>query len=259
LKDMEIQEGELNAAIKRHKTRLRYYKWGIFISLGLSLCLALFGRFTGFTLAPLVGWGLVAYIAIFGLAISYLGNNRITSLTQDLDVLISKRQIAEKYSKRTEIKEDKSSYFDQLVDINITNLGIYYEMVQRHADKSFSTSIIAGVIGFALLAFGIIIGFWSGQNAKTITYISSGSGIFIQFISVVFFGLYTKTIRELKGYHDSLLYVQNVLLSFKLIDDIQIPDERSKLITIMLSSLVANNNSFNIFANKDKKQDTAPA
>lgn len=44
------------------------------------------------------------------------------------------------------------------------------------------------------------------------------------------FYLYNKTIIQLKEYHSSLLDVQNVLLSFKLIQDIDDPNIRIELI-----------------------------
>lgn len=59
----------------------------------------------------------------------------------------------------------------------------------------------------------------------------------VEFISGIFFYLYSRTVQQLKAYHNSLLNVQNVLLSFKLIDDSD-PKMRSEMIREMLKFLM---------------------
>jgi hypothetical protein len=65
---------------------------------------------------------------------------------------------------------------------------------------------------------GVIAGF-GGADTATPAKIAAVSGVVTEFISGVFFYLYNRTVRQLKEYHDSLLSVQNVLLSFKLVND----------------------------------------
>ena len=121
----------------------------------------------------------------------------------------------------------QSTYFDSLVKINIENLGDYYRLVKVHTKESFRLAAIAG------LAVGFL-----RQDLQNLSYLSSASGIVIEFISGVFFYLYNKTVRQLKGYHDSLLDVQNILLSFKLIESTQDEKEKSVMIQKMIEFLV---------------------
>ncbi|QBF84975.1 hypothetical protein EXU30_18495 [Shewanella maritima] len=85
------------------------------------------------------------------------------------------------------------------------------------------------------------MGFTDFKNSESIAYLSAGSGVVVEFISGVFFYLYNKTTLQLKGYHDSLVNIQNVLLSFKIIEDTE--DSKTKL--EMTNSMIAalNNNN----------------
>ena len=135
-------------------------------------------------------------------------------------------------------KEEQDTYFDRLVRINLDNLADYYVLVKEHTHKSFNTSIVTGLIGFGLIAVGLLAGFIMGSDTNYTAYISTGSGIIIEFIAGVFFYLYNKTTRQLKEYHDSLLNVQNILLSFKLVEDIDEEKTRALMIGDMLKYLL---------------------
>jgi hypothetical protein len=118
------------------------------------------------------------------------------------------------------------NYFDTLVKINVENLDAYYKLVKKHTSQSFNVSLMVSIMGFLLICCGLIIGY--NLNDNIISYIMSGSGVLIEFISGVLFFLYNKTIRQLKNYHDSLINVQNILLSFKLIDDMKDDNQEAK-------------------------------
>lgn len=135
-----------------------------------------------------------------------------------------------------ESTENKPEYFNSLVKINIENLEAYYSLVKTHTSQSFKVSLLISIIGFVLIAAGLIIGF--KFDDKTIGFISTGSGIIIEFISGVLFYLYNKTVRQLKEYHDSLINVQNILLSFKLIESTTDEKAKAEMITKMLEYLV---------------------
>jgi len=135
-----------------------------------------------------------------------------------------------------EPSENKPEYFDSLVKINVENLAAYYSLVKTHTSQSFKVSLVISVIGFMLIAAGLVIGF--KYDDKTIGYISTGSGIITEFISGVLFYLYNKTVRQLKEYHDSLINVQNILLSFKLIESTTDEKAKAEMVTKMLEYLV---------------------
>ena len=109
------------------------------------------------------------------------------------------------------------SFFKELVGLNLKNLDAYYDLTKDHTQKSFLVSISSGIVGFILIIWGLYIGFEDKNNLDNyLAYLSAASGIIMEFIASIFFYLYNKTVRELKGYHNSLLDVQNVLLSFNI-------------------------------------------
>ena len=97
---------------------------------------------------------------------------------------------------------------------------------------------MAGVAGFILICVGLTLGFTSTTNSQILVFISTGSGIVTEFIAAIFFYLYNRTVRQMKGYHDSLLNVQNILLSLKLVEDTKEESEKVKMIGQMLEYLV---------------------
>jgi uncharacterized membrane protein HdeD (DUF308 family) len=153
---------------------------------------------------------------------------------QELNLEIARLDELEKQHAKNPPIESEIKIFERLVDININNLAIYYGLIKDHTQKSFFVSIISGAIGFVLLIAGIIVGY---QNESNLAFISTASGIIIEFIAAVFFYLYSKTIRELKEYHKSLLDVQNILLSFYLVKDLQ-GEEKAQVLCQMINSLV---------------------
>ena len=140
------------------------------------------------------------------------------------------------------VKPKDTAYFEDLVDMNIKNLKEYYGLVKIHTEKSFQATRIAAITGFILIVFGLVIGFVS-PNSVRVADISTASGVIIEFIAGVFFYLYNRTVRQLKEYHDSLLGVQNILLSFKIVGDLKEDEDRVNMLGIMLSSLCGKHES----------------
>ena len=132
--------------------------------------------------------------------------------------------------------EGKPEYFDSLVKINVENLAAYYSLVKTHTSQSFKVSLLVSIIGFMLIISGLVIGF--KYDDKIIGYIATGAGILTEFISSVLFYLYNKTVRQLKEYHDSLINVQNILLSFKLIENTSDEKSKAEMVSKMLEYLV---------------------
>lgn len=89
-----------------------------------------------------------------------------------------------------------------------------------------------------LITAGLIIGFARNDGDTSLHFLAIGSGIVTEFISGIFFFLYTLTVRQLKAYHDSLLVVQNILLAFKIIEDVQEPSNKAKMMSEMLTALI---------------------
>lgn len=134
--------------------------------------------------------------------------------------------------------QSKTEYFDSLVKININNLEAYYTLVKNSNSKSFWVSICVASIGIIFITLGLFMGYVYKNEYRDIAYISSAAGVFIEIVTALLFYLYNKTVIQLKEYHSSLLDVQNVLLSFKLIGDVNDEKVKIDLMKEMLSFLV---------------------
>lgn len=183
---------------------------------------------------------------LFGSFVLFLGYNWIAigqSIAKYQDEIIqieSKHQYLD-YFDSNEKSYSQQDYFNKLVEINVENLGSYYALVKIHANKGFNTSLYSGLIGFSFIIISIFLGSFYPERIS-ITYIAAAAGIITEFISGIFFFLYMKTVRQLKEYHDSLLNVQNVLLSFKIISDVKSETVRSQLTSEMLKALLQKSN-----------------
>ena len=129
--------------------------------------------------------------------------------------------------------------FKELVGFNIQYLHAYNDLIKDHTQKSFLVSIVSGIFGFGLIVWGIWLGF---QDKNNLAYISTASGIIIEFIAVAVFNLYNKTIRELKDLHNSLLDVQNILLSFNIVQDLE-GDTKAEMLSQIIASLLGRRES----------------
>lgn len=157
----------------------------------------------------------------------------------DLDLMDSRRRVVTALGPREGIPAPAVvSYFDRLVRINVENLAEYYAMVKSHTNNSFRLSAAAGGIGFLLILLGLGFGFFGrGPGEQATAYVATAAGIITEFIAGVFFFLYNRTVRELKEYHDSLLAVQDILLCFKIVEDIHDEKERGQVLGQMLGYL----------------------
>lgn len=180
---------------------------------------------------------IVAISSLGGIAAFYTKRqNSIYVETSQLNLLKAREKILS--DPVLHDRENNHSDFNRLVAINIENLAEYYEMIKLHTDKSFTFALISGITGFLLIITGLAIGLVSGKQQELIAYIGTATGIITEFISGIFFYLYNKTVRELKGYHDSLLKVQNTLLAFKLLDDIGVEDKQIEMIAKIIGFLM---------------------
>jgi hypothetical protein len=153
-------------------------------------------------------------------------------LKKDIELLNKQKKIVMKDNE----KQRHSQYFDSLVGINIRNLEEYYELVKKSNKSSFYISMSMSIIGILLIIGGLIVGYFVDE-VRNISYLVSSSGIVIELITALLFYLYNKSVIQLKDYHDSLLDVQNILLSFKLIDDIKGEENRLEIMKSMIEFL----------------------
>jgi hypothetical protein len=187
-----------------------------------------------------------AFIILIGLIIILLLILGIGSALLFISILSQKEfdEVRRRMGRQREERDEREpltrtndDYFDNLVKINVDNLRDYYALVKVQTNNSFIASIGAGMVGFILIVIGLLMGFINGTNNVTAAYISIASGIITEFISAIFFYLYNQTVRQMKEYHDSLLEVQNILMSFKIIGQMTNEDTKIEALGVMLSSI----------------------
>jgi len=239
--DIEVRIAQIEAEMRARTRRTRYVLLLSGVPIVIGSLVAIFSKSTESSAdAALIGWTVAGY-AFFGGAVAlFLGQRRMSALEQEYAVLTAKKRIlSPPQTSPGEGTVPQGSYFDRLVDINLTNLGAYYGLVKVHANNGFLIATVAGAIGFALVIFGLILGLVGDPTkAKDVSQVAAAAGVITEFIAGIFFYLYNKTVRQLKDYHDSLLAVQNVLLSFKLVGDTQDSAEKARMIGQMLLYLV---------------------
>lgn len=224
----ELESSLINAKAK-FKADVKRIK-GYYFVIGIG---AIFLILNYSSVLPLATWLLITdWIISITLLIAAFGTDTELSKSEVEKIEAIKRI----YLGFPEPSESKPEYFDSLVKINVENLAAYYSLVKTHTSQSFKVSLLISLLGFILIASGLVIGF--KYNDKIIGYISTGSGIIIEFISSVLFYLYNKTVRQLKEYHDSLINVQNILLSFKLIESTTDEKAKAEMVSKMLEYLV---------------------
>jgi phosphate/sulfate permease len=116
--------------------------------------------------------------------------------------------------------------------------------------------LLAGIVGFSFIIFGLSIGLTNSENGQLVAIMSTAAGIITNFIAGVFFYLYNRTVQQLKNYHDSLLDVQNVLLSFKIIGDLK-DDVQKANMTIQMLSFLTNKQKNHTAGTPSTPQDSA--
>jgi len=211
--------------------------WGALLCFGLSVAAALGalnldGNDWWATVLVWVLWPVAFAFALFGFILFAVGVGEWSQRRDLMRELRTVERLAGIVS-----KDDSADYFDQLVAINLGNLGEYYRLVKSHANRSFVIAALASVSGFTLVLVGVGYAVLH-ENAEVVGFVSAGAGTVIEIVSAVFFVLYSKTVRQLKDYHDSLLDVQNVLLSLRMIEDIADPDVRARTVSEVVRSLI---------------------
>lgn len=157
----------------------------------------------------------------------------------------SLESLEKRYSIYVQLKPQQNleNYFSALTLINRDNLETYYRLVRTQTDRSFRTSLLAGVAGFVLICVGLVFGVTAVRDREfstaVLAAVTSGAGIITEFIAAIFFYLYNKTVRQMKDYHDTLIDAQNVFLSLRVIEDLKEkrPDDRVRLLEIIINYL----------------------
>ncbi|MBP2244260.1 TRADD-N-associated membrane domain-containing protein [Paenibacillus xylanexedens] len=203
---------------------LRYF-FGIVTITGILICSGFIDTFLYIGIVLIVIGGL-----IFAASFSDTKQGRLAAEIKTLE--LQKERLEKKSA-----SNETSRYYDSLVSINLRNLEEYYDLVKISNKKSFFSSLIMSFLGILIILCALCVSYFTSQF-KDITYIVTASGIVVEVIAGLMFFLYSRTVLQLKSYHDSLIDVQNVLLSFKLIEDTKDEKIKSEMMKQMIENLI---------------------
>jgi hypothetical protein len=268
----EIEESEVTIAmltgeILRTERSIGFYLYGILAIIGIAVFIVYWSAFhqkellnalnaSSNNLYTYLLFGII-FAGIFLLAtLIYFGQRifsaqaTLTSLKADKDLWTIKKRITWQFAAKLE----RPSYFDSLVRINVENLAAFYVLVKGHTDKSYKVTMRVCVFGFFLMIAGLILTITNVSSPPIGSYIIIASGVITEIIAGVFLYVYNRTTRQIRGFYDSLLTEQNILLSFKLMEDSKDENEKAKIVSQMLTNLINKQNSSSLSANELDRQ-----
>ena len=107
--------------------------------------------------------------------------------------------------------------FKYVLLINVAALEGYVAQTRIQAAQSFRLCTAVGLMCFLLIAAGVGGGFYlsaSGRATLSMAYVASGAGVLTEFISGIFFYLYSRTLQQINRFHDRLVATQQISMSF---------------------------------------------
>ena len=130
-----------------------------------------------------------------------------------------------------ESKEEKRNYVSKLeaaegdmvykyvLLINIAALEGYVAQTRLQAQQSFNLSRFIALAGFVIIAVAIALSIILTAGSDSIVnlnaaYLAGIAGVLTEFISGVFFYLYSKTLNQINLFHDKLVDMQKTSLEY---------------------------------------------
>lgn len=118
--------------------------------------------------------------------------------------------------------EVEKDIFENSIKMSYKYLNQYYLQIREQAQRGFLVTVSIAVFGAGLIGIGIIAMF---LGKVTPSYITCASGAITEFVSIIFFYLYKKTVSSMSKYHNKLVLSQNISIALRIADDL--PEENS--------------------------------
>ena len=127
----------------------------------------------------------------------------------------------------TAIPEELELDIDKnLIKLSYKYLDQYYLQTREHAQKGFALTFTVAISGGIIIIVGLIAMFLGNT---TPAYVTTASGIIVEFISAVCFYLYNKTVQGMNSYHKKLVISQNIALALKLANSLSEHKDDAKI------------------------------
>lgn len=133
--------------------------------------------------------------------------------------------------------EEKKDDVLALMIKNVGELREYYVINKQQARNSFSAALFISFLGFILFVTGIILSY-TFKTENAIQY-STIAGAIVEIIAGLFFWLYSKAIKQINLFHNSLLKTEKFLTAIQLVDKISEPN-RDKAYNYIIEKVIDN-------------------
>jgi hypothetical protein len=126
-----------------------------------------------------------------------------------------------------QLRKEKQSYqeklenargedvFKYLLLINTSAIELYVTQTRVQADQSFRLSRFMSILGFGVLVAAVVVAVVANSQDKSLdaAYITVIAGALVQFISGVFFYLYSQTLRQINVFYRQMTEQQQLSMS----------------------------------------------
>ena len=142
--------------------------------------------------------------------------------------------------------------YSNSIKMSYKYLNQYYAQTRKQAENGFRITCIVAICG-GLIIFGGIIAMFLGNTEPA--YLTTATGVIIEFIASIFFYLYNKTMQNMGDYHNKLVLSQNIAIALEVVDDIE-GDDKNKIKAEMVKELLKDINT-HINENKPERKSDA--
>jgi hypothetical protein len=107
--------------------------------------------------------------------------------------------------------------FKYILLINVSAMEGYVAQTRIQAEQSFRLSRIVASVGFAILGIGILLAAGLtvvGRPTIEAANLTTIAGVLTEFISGVFFYLYSRTLQQINRFHDKLIVMQQTSMGY---------------------------------------------
>ena len=149
----------------------------------------------------------------------------------------------------TGINNVSEDIYKHSIKMSYFYLNQYYEQTRKQAENGFRITLIVAIGGGVIIALGILAMF-TGKTEPA--YITTATGVIIEFIASIFFYLYNRTMQNMGDYHNKLVLSQNIAIALEVVKDIE-GEEQNNVKSHMVKELIRDINT-HINENKPERK-----
>ena len=180
--------------------------------------------------------------AVYALILYLIETNihtRLTKLANGIEAMENEIRIQQ-------VSED---IYKHSIKMSYEYLNQYYEQTRKQAENGFRITMNVAIGGGIIIALGILAMFL-GQMEPA--YITTATGVIIEFIASIFFYLYNRTMQNMGDYHNKLVLSQNIAIALEVVKDIE-GEEQNNVKSHMVKELIRDINT-HINENKPERK-----